>query len=78
MPPSLISQVKKTKTIIEKNKNKNYVDLSKYDFIAPPTLLPLIQYMELNNITKYIPHKQTKHYLNRVFGKEHPIELQPP
>ena len=24
MPPSLISQVKKTKTIIEKNKNKNY------------------------------------------------------
>lgn len=34
MPPSLISQVKKTKTIIEKNKNKNYVDLSKYDFIA--------------------------------------------
>lgn len=38
MPPSLISQVKKTKTIIEKNKNKNYVDLSKYDFIAPPTL----------------------------------------
>lgn len=70
MPPSLISQVKKTKTIIEKNKNKNYVDLSKYDFIAPPTLLPLIQYMELNNITKYIPHKQTKHYLNRVFGKE--------
>ena len=69
MPLSLISQIKKTKTIIEENKNKECIDLSKYRFIAPTTLLPLLQYMELNKITNYIPHNNTKHYLNMVLGE---------
>ena len=68
MPLSLISQIKKTKTIIEENKNKECIDLSKYRFIAPTTLLPLLQYMELNKIN-YIPHNNTKHYLNMVLGE---------
>lgn len=70
MPSSLISQIKKTETIIEKNKNSEHMDLSTYSFIAPPTLLPLLQYMELNNINEYRPHENIKHYLSTVLGKE--------
>lgn len=67
---SLMSQLNKTKTIIDENKNKKCIDLSRYSFISPTILLPLFQYMELNNVTKYIPHNNTKHYLSMVLDKE--------
>ena len=56
--------------IVEKNKFNDIFDLSSYDFLAPPTLLPLIQYMEQNGITKYYAHPKTKNYLEMVFGRE--------
>ena len=70
MPPSLISNLKKFDKIIKDNENTNVMDLSKHAFIAPTTLLPVLQYMELNNITKYIPHPSTTHYLRKILGKE--------
>ncbi|MBE6500392.1 MAG: hypothetical protein E7Z80_07625 [Methanobrevibacter thaueri] len=46
------------------------MDLSGYPFIAPPTLLPILQYMELHNIHKYIPNLSMKSYLEKVLGKK--------
>lgn len=70
MPPALISNLKKVNKIIKDNKWNSVMDLSRYDFLAPPTLLPLLQYMELHNITEYCPNTQTEHYLEKVLGKE--------
>lgn len=70
MPPSLISNMRKLNKIIEDNEGSDIMNLSRYSFIAPPTLLPLLQYMEINNISQYHPHKATKHYLEKVLGKE--------
>ncbi len=70
MTPSLISNMKKLNKIIKDNQQNKYIDISKYTFIAPPTLLPLLQYMELNDIHKYYPHNAAKPYLEKVLGKE--------
>lgn len=70
MPPALISNLKKVKKIIKDNKGNSVMDLSRYEFLAPPTLLPLLQYMELHNITEYCPNTQTERYLEKVLGKE--------
>ena len=46
------------------------MDLSKYNFLAPPTLLPLLQFMQQNRIYKYRPHEETRLYLEKVLGRE--------
>lgn len=70
MPQSLISNLRKLDNIIKDNKNSNVMDLSRYSFLAPPTLLPLLQYMELHGISEYLPNDLTKNYLEKVLGKE--------
>ena len=70
MPPSLISNMRRLNKIIEDNKGNEIMDLSRYTFLAPPTLLPLLQYMEQNNIKLYVPNPQTEHYLEKVLGRE--------
>lgn len=70
MPQSLIGNLRKFNKIIKDNNGCNVMDLSRYQFLAPPTLLPLLQYMELHGINKYCPNDLTKHYLEKVLGKE--------
>ena len=70
MPPSLINNLRKVDRIIKDNQGQQVMDLSRYSFIAPPTLLPILQYMELHDIHKYRPHLATKSYLEKVLGKK--------
>lgn len=70
MPPALISNMRKLDKIIRDNQGNDIMDLSRYSFIAPPTLLPLLQYMELHDIYEYYPHNATKKYLEKVLGRE--------
>lgn len=70
MVPPLIDYMRKLNNILRKNEYNDVMDLKDYDFLAPPVLLPVLQYMELNNINKYIPHPNTKPYLEKVLGRE--------
>ncbi|WP_405308999.1 hypothetical protein [Methanobrevibacter sp.] len=70
MPPSLINNLRKVNRIIKDNQGNTIMDLSRYSFMAPPTLLPILQYMELHNVYKYKPHLATKSYLKKVLGKK--------
>lgn len=70
MLPSLITNLKKFESIIKNNGDKNIMDLSQQSFLAPSTLLPVLQYMELNNINQYISNKSNENYLRKVLGKE--------
>ena len=70
MPSPLINNLRKVNEIIKNNQESKIMDLSKYSFIAPPTLLPILQYMELNNIYKYIPNAATRAYLEKVLGRK--------
>ena len=70
MPPALISNLRKVDRIIKDNQGSEIMDLSGYSFIAPPTLLPILQYMELHDIHKYRSHLSTKSYLEKVLGKK--------
>lgn len=70
MPPALISNLRKLNKIIKDNEGNVVMDLSRYSFLAPPTLLPLLQYMELHKIEEYCPNSQTEQYLEKILGRE--------
>ena len=70
MVPPLIHNMYKLNNIIKKNKSNEIMDLRDYSFLAPPVLLPLLQYMEQHNIKKYCPHPNTRHYLEKVLGRQ--------
>lgn len=70
MPPSLIDNLIKFSQILKDNEGNDVMDLSKYTFLAPPTLLPVLQYMELHDINQYIPNPSTRSYLEKVLGRE--------
>jgi len=70
MPPSLIENLIRFDQILKDNEGNDVMDLSKYTFLAPPTLLPVLQYMELHDINQYIPNSSTRSYLEKVLGRE--------
>lgn len=61
---------KKFMEIVDLNLYNEIMDLRNYSFLAPPTLLPLLSYMDKNSITDYYPNNNTRDYLERVLGRK--------
>ena len=70
MVPPLINNMRKLRNILQKNKYHKIMDLRDYSFLAPPVLLPLLQYMDQHNINEYYPHPNTEQYLEKVLGRQ--------
>lgn len=68
MTPTLYSNYMKFRRIVKRNLDNNIIDLSNIDFIPVPTLLPLIQYMDLNSKMWDTPNSDVNNFIEKVYG----------
>lgn len=76
--PSLLRDFQKFERV-RKYPDQEILDLSNFRFVAPTTLLPAYHYAISNSISKYVPHENTREYLDQIFGRsqcnEHTLPL---
>lgn len=68
---NVLNDFEKVERIIKENQDNNEINISDYSFISPSTLLPLIHYMEENNISNiYSSDEKIQEYIYSVLGKK--------
>jgi len=70
MVPSIYQDFIKFKNIVKTHENSNVINLKMHRFLGAATLLPLLNYMTNNNISEYVPHRETEKCLDKVLGKK--------
>lgn len=68
---NVLNDFEKVERIIKENQDNNEINISDYSFISPSTLLPLIHYIEENNISNiYSSDEKIQEYIYSVLGKK--------
>ncbi|KZX17293.1 ATP-binding protein [Methanobrevibacter filiformis] len=65
----LLTDFEKFEKVMDEHDSVNdYIDLSSINFLNPTNLLPLLNYGDENEISKYIVHNNVENYTKKVLG----------